>query len=427
MEVNGYFIFLAATVIGFYLLDLISNLLNLRALEPKLPPLFADTYDAEKYAASQAYTRETTRFGLFESTFSLVVFLAFWWLGGFGWLDNWVRSFGLGPVATGLIFIGALFLAGQLLSLPFSLYDTFVIEERYGFNKTDLKTFVTDRIKGLLVAALLGIPLLAMLLAVFGNERFGNWGWLIGWGLTTLFQLVVLFVYPKWILPLFNRFTPLPEGELRSAIQEMAKKCDFPLAGVFEMDGSRRSSKSNAYFTGFGKNKKIALFDTLIEKHSAKELVAVLAHEIGHFKKRHILQMLILGVLQMGIIFYLLGIFLNNPGLFAAFGVEQVSVYGSFVFFSFLLSPLSKLLGVALSVLSRKNEFEADAFAIDVTGEPDALIRALKSLSKDNLVNLTPHPFYVFMYYSHPPMLERIEAIESAGATSRCAECEQRT
>lgn len=413
MDLNGYFYFIALTVIGFYVLDVFANLLNLKALKPELPDEFDDVFDREKYAESQAYTRETTRFGLVESTFSLIVFLLFWWLGGFQWLDALVRGFSLGPILTGLVFVAFLVLAGQLLSLPFNLYDTFVIEEKYGFNKTTPKTFATDFVKNLVLSALLGLPLFALLLYLFQNPSIEKIAWLVAWVVTTAFQIFILFVYPKWILPLFNKFEPLADGELRSGIEAMAKKCEFPLTGIFEMDGSKRSTKSNAYFAGFGKNKKIALFDTLIKKHTVPELVAVLAHEIGHFKLKHILKTLILGILQMGVIFYLLGLFMHNRGLFDAFGVEETSIYLSFIFFSFLLSPLSKLIGIAMAVFSRKNEFEADAYAVKVTGDANPLITALKSLSKDNLSNLTPHPFYVFINYSHPPMLERIAALRT--------------
>ena len=413
MEINGYFLFIAITVIASFLLGVFSNLLNLKALKPELPSEFDDVFDGEKYAQSQAYTRETTKFGLLESAFSLVVFLLFWWLGGFQWLDRLVRDFGFGSIVTGLCFVSVLFLASQLLSLPFNLYDTFVIEERYGFNKTTWTTFVSDLMKNLILSAALGLPLFALLLYLFGHPALGKIAWLSAWIVTTAFQIFILFVYPKWILPLFNKFQPLAEGELRSRIEAMAEKCDFPLTGIFEMDGSKRSTKSNAYLAGFGKNKKIALFDTLIEKHTVPELVAVLAHEIGHFKLKHIVRTLVLSILQMGIIFYLLGLFLNNRHLFDAFGVGETSVYLSFIFFSFLLSPLSKLIGVGMAIFSRKNEFEADAFATRVTGEVNPLITALKTLSKDNLSNLTPHPFYVFMNYSHPPMIERIAALRA--------------
>lgn len=413
MELNGYFLFIAITVIGFYLLDVVSSLLNLKALKPELPNEFTDVFDGEKYAQSQAYTRETTKFGLLESTFSLIVFLLFWWLGGFQWLDGFARGFGLGPILTGLCFVTLLMVGGQILSLPFTIYDTFVIEEKFGFNKTTPKTFVTDMVKNLILGAALGLPLFALLLYLFQNPAFGNIAWLVAWIVTTLFQIFLLFVYPKWILPMFNEFKPLEDGELRQGIETMANQCEFPLTGIFEMDGSKRSTKSNAYFAGFGKHKKIALFDTLIKKHTVPELVAVLAHEIGHFKLKHIVKTLFFGIVQMGVIFYLLGLFINNRGLFDAFGVQETSVYLSFIFFSFLLSPLSKLIGVAMAIFSRKNEFEADAFAVKVTGSATPLITALKSLSKDNLSNLTPHPFYVFINYSHPPMLERIAALRA--------------
>lgn len=339
MELNGYFFFIALTVIGFYFLDVLSNLLNLKALKPELPEEFRDVFDREKYAQSQAYTRETTRFGLIESTFSLLVFLLFWWMGGFQWLDALVRGFGFGPIVTGLVFVTLLVLAGQLLSLPFTVYDTFVIEEKYGFNQTTPKTFISDLIKNLFLSALLGLPLFALLLYLFQNPAIENVAWLIAWVVTTLFQIFLLFIYPKWILPLFNKFKPLEDGELRSGIEEMADKCQFPLTGIFEMDGSKRSTKSNAYFAGFGKNKKIALFDTLIKKHTVPELVAVLAHEIGHFKLKHILKTLLLGIVQMGVIFFLLGLFMHNRALFDAFGVQETSIYLSFIFFPFSSVP----------------------------------------------------------------------------------------
>lgn len=413
MIINGFFLFAAVTVIGFYLLDLIANLMNLKALKPQLPREFEDTYDAEAYAKSQNYTRTTTRFGLVDSAFSLVVFLAFWWMGGFEWLDQWVRGFEWGPIATGIAYIFILMFGAQLLYLPFSIYNTFVIEERYGFNKTTPKVFISDAIKGILISLVLGIPLLALILYLFGHPNLGDTAWLYAWVITATFNLILVFLAPKIILPMFNKLEPLPEGELKSAIFDMAQTCDYPVAEIYEMDGSKRSTKSNAFFTGFGKTKKIALFDTLIKNHSVKELVAVLAHEIGHFKKKHIMKTMVLGILQMGIIFWLLGLFLNNRALFDAFGMSQISVYGSLIFFFILLSPIRKILGILMSLLSRQHEFEADAFAANVTGEPVEMVRALKNLSKDNLVNLTPHPFYVFINYSHPPMLERINALRT--------------
>ena len=409
--INAYFIVVAATVIGFYLLDMCGRALNLSALKPQLPEEFSDTFDVEEYAKSQEYTREGAKFGLLEDTFSLIVFLAFWWLGGFGWLDEQVvRRITTMPIVQGLLFAGLLYAGSVIIGIPFDLYDTFVIEEKFGFNKTTLGTFFADKAKGLLLAIVFGAPLLALIFYLF--EQFGSNAWLYGWGVVTAFTLLMAYIAPTVIMPLFNKFKPLEDGELKAAIQEMSAKCKFPLTEVFEIDGSKRSTKSNAFFTGFGKHKKIALFDTLIKNHGTGELVAVLAHEIGHYKKRHIVQTLVLSILQMGILFFLLGRFLNNRGLFDAFNVAEVSVYGSLVFFMFLFEPISKLLSIGMMILSRKNEFEADAYAAEVTGRPEDLVTGLKKLSKDNLSNLTPHPFYVFMNYSHPPMLKRIAALQ---------------
>ncbi len=409
--INGYFIFVLATVLGFFLLDLVSRMMNLRSLKPELPAAFADVLDQAAYAKSQDYTREQTRFGLLGDTVSIIVFLAFWWLGGFGWLDEIVRGFTENEIIAGLLFVGALSLGSKLLGLPFNVYGTFVIEERYGFNKTTISTFVMDMLKGILLSVLIGVPILALILFLFG--QFGSNAWLYGWIAVSVTSLAMMYLAPTYLMPLFNRFKPLEEGELKTAIQEMSEKCDFPLTEVYEIDGSKRSTKANAFFTGLGKHKKIALYDTLIKNNGVLELVAVLAHEIGHFKKKHIYQSMVLSILQMGVLFFLFGMFLNNQGLFDAFGVEQVSVYGSLVFFMLLFEPVSKLLSVFMMILSRRNEYEADAYAAEVTGRPEDLISGLKKLSKDNLANLTPHPFYVFLNYSHPPMLKRLAALEA--------------
>lgn len=409
MEYNVYFIIVIVAVVALYHLDVFAELLNLKALRPELPEEFADTFDAEKYERSQEYTRDGARFHVLSATFNLFVFLIFWILGGFGWLDEIVRAWGGGEITRGLLYVALLYLASMLISLPFDLYDTFVLEERYGFNKTTLATFIVDRFKGLLLAAVLGAPILALIFWFFG--RFDN-AWMYAWGAMTAFSLALAYAGPKYIFPIFNKFEPLEDGELKTSINAMAAKCDFPLSEVSVIDGSRRSTKANAFFAGFGKNKKIALYDTLIAKQSTPELVAVLAHEIGHFKKKHIVQGIALGIIEIGVIFFLMGLFMKNEGLSAAFGVKEVSVYTSLVFFFMLFKPIEKLLSIGKSILSRKNEFEADAYASQVTGEPRSLMSALKKLSADSLANLTPHPFYVFMHYSHPPMLERLSALE---------------
>ncbi|MDX1639306.1 MAG: M48 family metallopeptidase [Balneolaceae bacterium] len=408
---NIYGIVILAALIVDYVLNLVADLYNLRALETGLPDEFEDVFDEETYRRSQEYTKVNTKFGIISSSFGLLLILVFWFAGGFNWLDQIVRGWELGLIWTGLAYIGLLLLAKGILSLPFSIYSTFVIEERFGFNKTTPKTFVLDMLKGLGLGILLGGPLLAGILAFF--TYFETYGWLYAWGAVTLFTLFVQFVAPTWIMPLFNKFEPLEDGELRRKIEEMADRINFPLKGIYVMDGSRRSSKSNAFFTGFGKNKRIALYDTLIDKHTDDELVAVLAHEIGHYKKKHIIKNMAISILHTGVLFLLLSIFLNARGLYEAFYMEQISVYTGLVFFGMLYAPIDMILSVIMQVVSRKHEFEADRFAADTIQQPESMVRALKKLSKDNLSNLTPHPVYVFLNYSHPPVLKRIEAIRS--------------
>ncbi len=401
-------IILGTILIGF-LLDLIAETLNLRALQTELPEEFQGVYAEETYRNSQEYTRVTTRFGCITSTFSLVLTLGFWFLGGFQVLDRLVRGWGVHPIVTGLLYIGLLILLRTLIFLPFHIYDTFVIEERFGFNKTTPKTFIADFFKSLGLSILIGGPLLAGLLAFF--QYADSLAWLYCWLVTTIVMLFLHFIAPTWIMPLFNTFTPLEEGELRNRIFDYARSVNFPLENLFVMDGSKRSTKSNAFFTGFGKHKRIAFFDTLIEKHSVAELVSILAHEIGHYKKNHILKNLTVGILHSGVMFYLLSIFISHKGLFEAFYLEQPSIYAGFIFFGMLYAPVELILSLFLQIVSRKHEYEADRFAVETTNSPEAMVDALKKLSVHNLSNLTPHPFYVFLNYSHPPVLQRIRAI----------------
>ena len=414
---NPTAIFILVALLALWNLDFISALFNLKALDPKLHEEFRGVYDEDKYAKSQEYTRVSERYGIITSTYSLTILLVFWFIGGFGWLDEWLRDYQWSDTVTGLAFIGVLFVGNTLLSLPFQIYDTFVIEERFGFNKTTPKTFVIDQIKGLLLAVALGAPLLALVLWIFGTV---DNAWLWAWLAFTAFQLLMTYLAPTFILPLFNKFKPMEDGELKSSIQEMSKKCDFPLTEIHVMDGSKRSTKSNAFFTGFGKRKKIALFDTLIENHGTDELLGVLAHEVGHFKKKHIIQRMIFSFVQTAVVFFLLGLVTDKDsafaqGLFEAFGMnkEQISTAAGLVFFMLLFSPVSRVLSVIGNLSSRKHEFEADAYAAEIQGTPDHLIKALKKLAADNLSNLTPHPLPVFLDYSHPPMLVRIKALRA--------------
>lgn len=406
---NTYAILILLALVLEYLLHLTADLLNLKALEPELPGDFRDVYNAERYRRSQEYEWVNTRFGLIPTSFNLVVLLAFWFAGGFQWLDATVRGFELNAILSGLSFIGTLLAAKLLLRLPFRWYQTFAIEERFGFNKTTPKTFWLDTLKSVFLGVLLGVPLLAGILWLF--EAAGSMAWVWCWLLTTNFTLVIQFVAPTWIMPMFNKFTPLDEGELREAVMDYAKGVSFPLEGLFVIDGSRRSTKANAFFTGFGKRKRVALFDTLIEKQSTDELVAIVAHEIGHYKRGHIRKNLAIGILQVGIIFFLLSIFLSHHGLYDAFFIHEMSTYTGLVFFGMLFSPIDLLLSFFAQAFSRKNEFEADTFARETTGMGEHLITALKHLAADSLQNLTPHPLYVKLHYSHPPLIKRIEAL----------------
>ena len=392
-----------------FVLNCLADYLNLSMLRDDLPRDFEGVYDAERYRKSQEYLKVNTRFGWVTASFDLIVLLAFWFGQGFPLLDDWVRAFSYGPIICGLIYTAALMLFKALLSLPFSIYHTFVIEERFGFNQTSWTTYVFDLLKGLLLAVLLGTPLLAGILAFF--EYAGTSAWWFCWIAVTLYMLGVQYIAPTWIMPLFNKYTPLEAGELKSAILSYAGSIKFPIENVYVMDGSRRSSKSNAFFTGFGAHRRIVLFDTLVNGHTTGELVAILAHEMGHYKKKHIIQSLILGILQMGFTLYLLSLFISYPALFEAFYMPRPSVYAGLIFFAMLYSPLDFLIGLFMQRLSRRNETEADHFSIETTQDPQSMVDALKKLSVDNLTNLLPHPFYVFLNYSHPPVLQRIKTI----------------
>ena len=408
---NIFAVIILVTLLVDFTLNLVADYLNLQSLDKGLPQEFNDVYDEETYEKSQRYTKERTKFGLLTSAFNLALLLVFWFAGGFQWLDGIVRGWELGTIWTGLAYIGILLLAKSMLSLPFSIYSTFFIEEKYGFNQTTVKTFVLDLVKGLGLSIALGGPLLAGILAFF--TFIDQYAWLYAWGAVTLFTLFIQFVAPTWIMPIFNDFEPLEDGDLREKIRNYADKVSFALEGVYVMDGSKRSSKSNAFFTGFGKNKRIALYDTLIENHTEDELVAVLAHEIGHYKKKHIIKNMGISIAQTGIMFFLLSIFLNSQGLYDAFFMEQMSVYAGLIFFGMLYAPIDMIVSIFMQILSRKYEFEADEFA-STTYRKEPMIEALKKLSKDNLSNLTPHPFYVFLNYSHPPVLERIQTIRKS-------------
>lgn len=409
---NAYAAIVLAALLVDQALRILSDLLTLRGLAPVPPPEFRDVLDAERYRRAQAYTRARTRFGIVASTMQLLLLLGFWLAGGFGWLDRAMRGLGLGPVTTGLLFVGALGFARTVVGLPFALWSTFVLEERFGFNRTTPATFAADRVKGLLLAIVLGAPLLAAVLWLF--ETAGASAWLWAWGLSAVAVVALQFVAPAWLMPLFSRFTPLAPGPLRDAILSYARGVGFPLADVYVVDGSRRSTKANAFFTGFGRQRRIALFDTLLTTLDPGAVVAVVAHEVGHWKLGHVPRGVALSVLHLGVLCFLLHVVLGQPALFAAFGIVQPSPAAGLVLLTILLAPVELVLSVVLHAWSRRNERAADRFALETTADGPALARGLKRLSADSLANLTPHPLTVWLEYSHPPVLERIRTLDPA-------------
>tara|TARA_B100001989_G_C24530845_1_gene461529 strand:- start:425 stop:1582 length:1158 start_codon:yes stop_codon:yes gene_type:complete len=380
------------------------------ALDPKLPEEFKDTFDSDKYIKSQEYTRTNSKFSYVTSTFSLLITLIFIYGGIYNIIDQWLIGFLENNIIIGLLFFGLLTLITDIISLPFSIYSTFVIEEKFGFNKTTYATFFFDKIKGYFLMIIIGAPVLSVILYFF--ETFPKeYSWIYAWALITIFSLIMQPIFNILIAPMFNKFTPMPEGPLLDKIKNYLQKVNFPVKKLEVMDGSKRSSHSNAYFSGLGKNKRIALFDTLLEQMDDDEIVAVIAHEVGHYKLKHIHSGIILSAIQSGIMFYILSLFLMDEMLFQAFYMDNISVYASLLFFSTLYTPISMLVGFLFSYISRKNEFAADAFSAKTSKLPDSLISGLKKMSKENLSNLTPHWLNVMLNYSHPPVIDRIIAL----------------
>ena len=408
---NIYLIIILLVIVGNYLLNTLVELANVRYAKSDMPEEYAGYYDAEKYRQSQDYLRENTRFEIITDTVLTPITIGFILAGGFNFVDKTARGFGLSPIPTGLVFAGILLLALQAITIPFSAYGTFVIEEKYGFNRTTPKTFVLDILKGWLLTGLIGGVVFSVILWLFAKA--GHSAWVYCWIAVLLLQAVLTFFAPVIILPLFNKFYPLEDGALRRTIEDYARSQHFKMRGVFKMDASKRSTKSNAFFTGFGKFRRIVLFDTLIDRHTVEELVSVLAHEMGHYKRKHILKSILVSVMTTGLLFFVLSLFINNRGLFLAFKMEHTSIYASLFFFAFLYAPINLVISMFTNVMSRRHEYEADAYAVSTYGQPESMISALKKLTVDNLANLTPHPLKVFLSYKHPPVLERIRAIRN--------------
>lgn len=403
------FIIIVAIIVADFAFDRIMDYLNASRWSNELPKELSGIYDEEKYKKSQDYLRVNLRLGLITSGLSFLLILGMLIFGGFGWLDSFVRQFSTNHVVMALMFFAALGIASDILSTPFDIYSTFVIEERFGFNRTKPGTYVLDKLKGWALALVLGGGLLAVF--VWFYSVAGQLFWLYAWLFFTAFSIFMSMFYSALIVPIFNKQTPLEEGELRSAIESFALKAGFRLDNIFVIDGSKRSSKANAYFSGLGPKKRIVLFDTLIKDHSIEELVAVLAHEIGHYKKKHTLKGMVMSSLQTGVMLYLLGLFINRPELSMALGGEQISFHMGLLAFGLLYAPVSLFLGITGNYISRQHEYQADAFAASHY-HPEPLQEALKKLSVNNLSNLRPHPAYVFVHYSHPPLLERLTQLK---------------
>ena len=406
---NLYYLIIVTAIIIEYLLTSISSVLDIKNITPIIPLDFKKAYDGEKYIQSQEYLKARTRFGLFSSTFSLGLILIVIHSDVFGYLDQYVRLQTENYILQGLLFIGIIYFFQDIISLPFSLYNTFVIEQKFGFNKIKPGLYFIDKIKGYGIFIVLGSTVITPLLYFF--HVYSEIGWLIAWSVLTVFMIAIQPLFVHVIAPMFNKFTPLEEGDLRKEIEKYTSKVDFPLVRIDIMDGSKRSAHSNAYFTGFGKSRRIAIFDTLVEKHSTKEIVSVVAHEVGHYKLKHILQGTIIGIIETGIMLFAFNLIMNDISLFNVFGVNQLSVHAGIVFFSMLYAPVSMLTSIVTTAISRKNEFEADKFSLDTTSDGQALISMLIGLSANNLSHLTPHPMKVFLSYSHPPVIDRIKAV----------------
>jgi len=406
-----YLLIIILFLIFSFLIGFISDYLNVKNISLELPKEFVGYYDDEKYKKSQNYLKDKTNLSFFNSTLILIIEILFILFGGFNYIDNIARSFGFGEILTGLIFISILMLLFNIMEIPFSVYDTFVIEEKYSFNRTTVKTFIMDILKSILLFAVIGLPIIAVILLFF--IKFESLAWLYAAVCAIVFELIITFVAPVLIMPLFNKYEPLEDGELKTELENYAKRENFKMKGLYKMDGSKRSTKTNAFFTGFGKFRRIVLFDTLIAKHTKEELVSVLAHEMGHYKKGHINKFMLMSFINTFLMFFILSFFINNQNLFAAFKMEHLSVYASLVFFGFLYIPISMFLSVIQNIISRKYEYEADRYSVTTYRHPKEMIEALKKLSVDNLSNLTPHKMKVFLEYSHPPVLDRIKAIKN--------------
>jgi len=406
---NSIFFILIIILVAGFVLERYLEYLNKKMWSERLPAALKDICREEDYRKTQLYDKDNKRLAIWSSSFNLAIILAMIIAGGFSFIDGIARSLSGNMIAVSLIFFGMIGFGSEIINIPFSWYDTFVIEKRYGFNTMSTRTFITDHIKSWFIVLIIGVPVLGLITWFYFKS--GSLFWLYAWGLITAFTIFMNFFYSELIVPLFNKQTPLEDGTLRNKIEDYAKKTGFRLRNIYVIDGSRRSTKSNAYFSGFGPKKRIVLFDTLLNELSEDEIVAVLAHEIGHYKKKHIVMTMVWSVLLTGLMLFLFSLVVDNPGISEAMGAEKASFHLGLIAFGILYSPLSLLIGLASNVISRRNEFAADRFVKD-TFDPVVLASALKRLSVKNLSNMMPHPAYVFFHYSHPPLLQRLEKLD---------------
>lgn len=392
-----------------FVLERVLESLNSKHMSPVLPDSLKGIYDEKEYSRFQSYKRENGRLDSWSSGVGFVVMIVFLVAGGFGWYNSWVVSLTDSVVWQTILFVVGLSVVSSVLDIPFDYYATFRIEEKYGFNKTTRRVYWLDTVKELFLSLVLGGVLLA--LVVWFYTWAGTYFWLYAWGAVTLFSVFMAMFYSQLIVPLFNKQTPLQEGALRDKIQAFAGKVGFKLDNIYVIDGSKRSTKANAYFTGLGPKKRVVLYDTLIDELTEEEIVAVLAHEVGHYKKRHTLRSMVVSVIQMGVLFWLFSLCVNNVALSEALGGDRAYFQMGLIAFAILYSPVNLILGVGMNVWSRSNEYEADAFAARYY-EGDYLVSGLKKISVKSLSNLTPHPLYEYVYYSHPSLLKRIDAIK---------------
>ena len=408
---NGIFWLILIALILDFTTRFFSTVLNMRSLKSSPPLGLEDVYEGEKYRRSQEYTRVQSYFGLIVNSIKIVLLLTFWFIGGFNYIDQAVRLMEWNEIWNGIAFIGIFAMLIMIFNIPIDLYATFVVENKFGFNKTTYSTFVLDTLKSISLSVIIGAPFLIGILYFF--EYTGSLSWLYAWIFVTVISFVISIIGPIWIMPIFNKFTPLESGELRNAIIEYARTVNFTYGNIYVIDGSKRSAHSNAFFTGFGKTKRIALFDTLIEQLNADEIVSVIAHEVGHNKKRHIASAMALGILHTGILLFLFSLVMEQQFLFQAFFMEDTSVYASLVFFGFLFTPVELVISPVIQFISRRNEYQADQWAVETTVDKQNLISGLKKLAANNLANLSPHPLFVTLNYSHPPLFNRIRSINS--------------